>query len=116
MKIVCFDNIRYDLKKIIDNGKNLSIELVSNPLEKDISQKKILSDGNYQYAVLDEFTCSYLEFPVPSPDGLIVNYTLEEFDFFKVKEIAECYKYSYFLIYTEHQLIIILSDCIPIVD
>lgn len=112
MQIIDDDNHRYDIKQIIDNGKKLFIELESNVLAQTNKQKKIETCGNYQYAVLDELTCSYLNFPI---DGFIVQYTPNEFDFFQIKEIAEDYQYFYFLINTEHQTVVLLSDNYPII-
>lgn len=107
MHIIDTDNHRYDIKQIIDNGKKLLIELESNVLAKTNKQKTIETCGNYQYAVLDELTCAYLDFPV---NEFIVQYSPDEFDFFQIKDIANHYQYFYFLIITEHQSVVVLSD------
>lgn len=73
------------------------------------------TQGNYQYAVLDELTCSYLDFPIAQKEGLVTQYSFSEWDLFQIQPIGEHYRWSYFCVNIEHQMIVIISDCEPIV-
>lgn len=115
MKIIHTDNNRYDIEQIVDNGYYLTIHLVQNILSPMPCKKTIQTQGNYQYLVLDELTYAYLDCPKVLPDALITHFELSELDVLNIKDIAEPYQNSYFVLKTEHQLVLIISDNVPTV-
>lgn len=109
-------NARYDITKIEDSCQELTIylekviakngRLVTQPCEDNI-----IISGNYQFAVLQELTASFLDFP--KLKDFINPIDFEQWDFFKVKDLAKTYEWQQYVIAFEHTVIVVLTDIPP---
>lgn len=109
-------NKRYDIAKIEDSCQELNIYLKEIILEnvRLVTQPcadKIVISGNYQFAVLQELTASFLDFP--NLNDFINLIDFEQWDFFKVKDLAKTYEWQQYVIAFEHTVIVVLTDIPP---